>query len=558
MTEQDRALLLLGNRKSLIRVDLLDSDFEVIEELSGHVISLSLTISATSDIRRVCNMQMHVENKADLSSTSQRIWYNNLIQIHHGINDGNTTHWFLLGSFLLNENSYTYNATTQELSMDLVDMMAAATEIRGSQIGGGGVKIEAGQNIRSAFIATVSEFSPFSRFDVVEFEDTIPYDLEFQATDYPYAVLKKMLELFPLYQMFYTVDGTFTVAPIPDGIDDPVAIPAEVMDELIISEKRTNSAKDVKNTTELFGREINADYTAVEVETVGDSYHLTISDEFKVLEAGSTISFTPTTASITGQKIKVQDLPEYEVYEVQIGGGEVPIAAGAMEADVHYVVRYANSKFYLQGESAIRVIVQEVSVQPTPQQIEDFKTATACRNVRFIVNPESPFAADKIGALKQVLKDGEYAGINTNSLAFERALFENYKKARLTDTLEIESLFVPTLDVNTKIQYRDLTGFPYEESATFSISEDGYLHTNRATLIQYLESNIVGGELVITEKDGFDKSIVRSLEFNMESQELIADFNISLNTMLVQEISIDFANYTMTVSGARFYPYYPF
>ena len=58
--------------------------------------------------------------------------------------------------------------------MDLVDMMAAATEIRGSQIGGGGVKIEAGQNIRSAFIATVSEFSPFSRFDVVEFEDTIP------------------------------------------------------------------------------------------------------------------------------------------------------------------------------------------------------------------------------------------------------------------------------------------------------------------------------------------------------------------------------------------------
>ena len=313
MTEQDRALLLLGNRKSLIRVDLLDSDFEVIEELSGHVISLSLTISATSDIRRVCNMQMHVENKADLSSTSQRIWYNNLIQIHHGINDGNTTHWFLLGSFLLNENSYTYNATTQELSMDLVDMMAAATEIRGSQIGGGGVKIEAGQNIRSAFIATVSEFSPFSRFDVVEFEDTIPYDLEFQATDYPYAVLKKMLELFPLYQMYYTVDGTFTVAPIPDGIDDPVAIPAEVMDELIISEKRTNSAKDVKNTTELFGREINADYTAVEVETVGDSYHLIISDEFKVLEAGSTISFTPTTASITGQKIKVQDLPEYEV-----------------------------------------------------------------------------------------------------------------------------------------------------------------------------------------------------------------------------------------------------
>ena len=36
---------------------------------------------------------------------------------------------------LLDTDSYTYDATTSELSMGLVDMMAATTEVRGSQIG---------------------------------------------------------------------------------------------------------------------------------------------------------------------------------------------------------------------------------------------------------------------------------------------------------------------------------------------------------------------------------------------------------------------------------------
>lgn len=555
MTVQDRALLLLGNRGSRVRVDLLDTDFELIEELVGHVISLSPTISSTSDIRRICSLQMHIENKANLSSMSQRIWYDNLIRVYHGIDDGNTVHWYMLGTFLLNENSYTYDAKTQEVTLGLVDMMSAATEIRGSQIGAGGVKIPAGESVRDAFIATVSAFSPFARFNVVEFPDTVPYDLEFQPTDYPYAILSKLLELWPLYQMYYSVDGIFTVDVIPDGIDDPIEIPSDVMDEIIISEKRSNSAKDVRNTTELFGREINADYTAEACETASGVYNLTISTDFEVLGAGSTYSFTPDSASIVGQQIKVQDLPEYPIYEQANDGTEAPLAAGVMEADVHYVVRYAANKFYLQGESQIRVIVQEVSREQTPEEIAAFKEANACRNVRFIVNPDSPFAADKIGTWRQVLKDGEYAGIYTNSLAYERAVFENYKKTRLQDSAEIQCLLIPFLDVNQKIEYHE---FNSSHPNSLTITKSGELATSDIDIASNLRFEIIDGELYRVEISNNANTHVSGLVFSVSDDTLEVDGLSNPNVVLVQEISPDYNNYTMTLRCVKFYPYYPF
>lgn len=554
MTEADQTLLLLGNRSSHIRVDLLDSNFTLIEELVGHVISLSPTISSTSDIRRVCSLQMHIENKADLSSMSQRIWYDNLIQIYHGINDGNATTWYLLGTYLLNENSYTYDAATQEVTLGLVDMMAAATEIRGSQLGGGGVKILAGQNVREAFIATISAFSPFARFSVVEFADTVPYDLEFQPTDYPYAILTKLLELWPLYQMYYSVDGTFTVDLIPDGIEDPVEIPAEVMDQIIISEKRTNSAKDIRNTTELIGHEINADYTATECVTVEGSYNLTIGEAFSVLEAGGTYSFTPDTDSVSGQTITVQTLPAYPIYELANDGTETALAAGAMIADVPYVVRYSASKFYLQGESVIRVIVQEVSEEPTAEEIAAFKTANACRNVQFVVNPDSPFAADVIGTMRQVLKDGEYADIYTTNLAFERALFENYKKTRLQDSVEIQCLLIPFLDVNQKIEY---TEFDSSKPTSLTIT-DGELITTDSDIATHLSFYIDGENLYQAESSTISNSHVSDLDFTIDAPNLEVDGVSGTNVVLVQEINMDFKAYTMTLQCVKFFPYYPF
>lgn len=554
MTEVEKARLLLQNRRSLVKMELYNSAGTLIDDLSGNVVTLSPTISSTSDIRRTCAVTLHMENRAQMNQLSARTWYGNTVRLYHGIDDYSTVTWYSLGYYLVSDNSFVYNATTQEVSLNLVDLMASVTDIHGNQIGGTGLTIPAGESIRDAFIAIITEFTPYRAFDVVEFPDVIPYDLEFDSTSYPYAALVAMLDLFPLYEMYFSSEGVFTVKEITAGYDEPIDILPDVMNPIIISENKTNSAKDIKNTTELFGMDINADYTATTCTTSGNTYNLVFSAPLTTLEAGSTYSFTPSTTNVANMRIKVSELASLPLHVREIGGAEPAISAGAMLAGFHYVISYSDSKFYLRGESQIHVIVQEVAVMPNSAEIAAFKTANACNNVKFIVNPDSPFAADVIGMRKQVLKDGEYADIYTTNLAFERAMFENYKKVRLNDTVELETFLLPNIDVNQKIQYGQVGGFPFDTSSALSIT-GAYLTTPHNPIKAKMHSKIVDGNLVI-ETD--DESFLSDATFTRASNDLAVTYDTQSNTILVKEVSFDFAAYTMRVQGQNFYPYFPF
>ncbi len=70
----------------------------------------------------------------------------------------------------------------------------------------------------------------------------------------------------------------------------------------------------------------------------------------------------------------------------------------------------------------------------------------------------SPFAIDKIGYRPQIKSGGEYENITSSTLATERAEYENWLVSRLTDTTTLETVIIPFLDVNQKIQYRNSKG----------------------------------------------------------------------------------------------------
>ena len=141
---------------------------------------------------------------------------------------------------------------TSDLSMNLVDMMAATMDVRGSQIGSG-ILIPYEANARAAILATVANFSPFAFYDVDELPDVIPFDQEFEPGAYPYTILRQLLDLYPYYDMYYSPDGVFTVKPIPTGIGDDVLVDKSFMDQIIISERRSGSMRNIKNTTEIWG-----------------------------------------------------------------------------------------------------------------------------------------------------------------------------------------------------------------------------------------------------------------------------------------------------------------
>lgn len=455
MTEKDARLLFAPNKRITIKLELLDSYYQVIENLQGKATQFSMNVSSDSDIRRTASITLMVEEAEMAQGISKKVWLDNMVRAYALIEDveEGESEEYLIGSFLFTESAYSYDATTQELSLNLVDMMASATSARGSQIGYD-LLIPYGSNMRGALISTVARFSNFKRYDVPEFEDAVYYDVEVPRGSYGHTALTALMAMYPTYQMFYDREGVFVVSPIPTKIEDPVEIDADIMDNILIAEKKNESMTDVANVIEIWGDELEPDYVATECVRNGRDYNLTIPAEIESLEVNSIYSFTPDENNLEGQRISVNGKISIPVYIHSGDGTETPISADAIKKDINYCVQYAgNDKFYFMGESLIHVIAKEVLEEPSEEEKERQRNLDGCEDIIWVVNPLSKYAIEKLGEIKRVYSDGDYVDIYTTQLGFERAKYELWKKTRQQDTVTLQTLLIPTLDVNMKIAY---------------------------------------------------------------------------------------------------------
>ena len=456
-------------KQTSMRIQLLDDAYNVVEQMSGKLLSLGMTVSADSAIRRVVNASMTIDDTEALGASYFGAWMNKMVRIQYGIEDRSAgeTRWFLLGSFLFAESGYQIDIGNRALSINLADMMSAATQERGSQIGTD-MEYVAGTSMGGALAATVARFSRYKRYDIVEFEDVVPYDVEVPRGSYPYEAMDKLVSLYPWYEQFYSTDGVYTVRKIPTAMDEPAVMTAEQMKKIVISENSRVNYGEVKNVTEIWGREIDPGYTAKSCALNNGTYILTIHDTYEKYEEGSLIAFKPDRSNAGACKLRVQELDAYPIY-TQAGDGTL----SEMEADFFipgrsYVVKYADEKFILQGEEIIHAMCMEYTKRPSNAKMQELKAFNDCENIMIIVNPSSIFACDVIGEARQVLYDGDYTNIDTTQLAYERAAYENWKSTRIIETLTLETLFVPWLDVNQKVMY---TLIATGETAQYVIQE---------------------------------------------------------------------------------------
>lgn len=463
-TQRDIDLAFSHNKRVRIKAILLDDNYQEIEELTGRVKANSYSVSSESDIRRTCTLTMVIDDKTSINYNFELTWIKRMVELSCGIFDYGAGDyvWYKLGSMLMTDGSTNFSATTQEVSLSLVDLMASMTDSRGSQIGAQTL-ISAGTSIKGAVESTVAEFSPFKRTSVPDFPDSVPYDITSNVGDYPRDILKALVDLFPYYEMFYDVDGVFTVREIPMKIEEPVDTGADVIDIALLSDKseqRSVKFSNVKNTVEIWGQSLDAHYTASSCTSSGNRYDLFIADTFETLTVCDTFSFTPDVTSVAGQTLKIQETNEYQIYTQAGNNSYTPIAAGAMTAGIPYVVMYSNDRFVLQGELEIHVIAQEIDVEPSVTAKNNYRDDNDCRNVKWVVNPGAPFACTETATthridreIKIVLEGGEYSNIHTTQLAYERASYELWLRTRLQDAVTLEMIYMPWMEVNDKIEY---------------------------------------------------------------------------------------------------------
>ena len=438
-----------------IKLEILNFQYNVVDEISGNLTSMSVNIDSESDLRRSCNLTFVVTDASFDVKAGNRIWLDKFCRPWVGYENIYTgkIQWYNQGIYLINAPSWRYNATTHELSLDGLDLASKLTGLRNGELEGIPTKIPAGSSVREAMIAAI-ELAGFTKYTISECKDVdgniiaVPNDIEIAQGGTVWNIVTQLRDILPRYETFFDVDGVFIYQPIPTGSGDPVIIDDTIWPNLLIDESINNDFESVKNYIEVYGRTLDPSYFSTNTTYSGSTLSLTVADYPTALTDNTIVGFTtPSTGDISatgGISLKMNSLTASVLYEY---GTNNPVTH--LDNETYYVAYY-NQGWYLMGHQ-----------QPVGIAYDD--------------NPDSPFYINgSIGRIRHVLYGGEYENITSDKLALERAKYELWKSTRLQDSITLTSIPNPWLDVNVLISHA-IRGKSQENAAQYiikSISTD--------------------------------------------------------------------------------------
>lgn len=438
-----------------IKLEILNFQYNVVDEISGNLTAMSVNIDSESDLRRSCNLTFVVTDASFDVKAGNKIWLDKFCRPWVGYENIYTgkIQWYNQGIYLINAPSWRYNATTHELSLAGLDLASKLTGLRNGELEGIPTKIPAGSSVREAMIAAI-ELAGFTKYTISECKDVdgniiaVPNDIEIAQGGTVWNIVTQLRDILPRYETFFDVDGVFIYQPIPTGSGDPVIIDDTIWPNLLIDESINNDFESVKNYIEVYGRTLDPSYFSTNTTYSGSTLSLTVADYPTALTDNTIVGFTtPSTGDISatgGISLKMNSLTASVLYEY---GTNNPVTH--LDNETYYVAYY-NQGWYLMGHQ-----------QPVGIAYDD--------------NPDSPFYVNgSIGRIRHVLYGGEYENITSDKLALERAKYELWKSTRLQDSITLTSIPNPWLDVNVLISHA-IRGKSQENAAQYiikSISTD--------------------------------------------------------------------------------------
>lgn len=282
LTQNQIDVLSQNLRKKRIRIELLDFNLKVVDNIEGLAIGGSITANANNDIRRSGTIQMAIPFNASASnfldqldgftvSAGGKIWLDKNIKIYVGIDDlqaNDEVVWYKLGVFLINKPTRTFSGDEFSISFECVDLMARLTGLRQGQLTGTTILIEKGYyekdesgnpiyvktRLLDALVSTIRDLAGISKYIISpippEYE-YLPYDIKVGVGSTVYNILKELMNIISTWQMFFDLDGILVISPIPS---DKQGIIYPLEEAQYIEDKNSYDFENVKNQIVVYGR----------------------------------------------------------------------------------------------------------------------------------------------------------------------------------------------------------------------------------------------------------------------------------------------------------------
>ena len=286
--------------KKYIRLELLDFQYNIVDELSGNMTKCSINVDSNSDLRRSCDLGFVVTTSTFDIKAGSKLWLDKFCRPYVGYENMRTgeIQWYNQGIYLVNNPQWSYNASTNEISMQALDLMSKLTGLRNGNLEGIPTVIAKDENVREAIIKTI-ELGGFTKYICEECKTKdgtivpVPYDIEIDVGGTVYDILTGLRDIMPNYQIYFDINGVFHYEPIPLAYDDPVLIDDDLFNNVLISENINTDFESVKNYVEVLGHTWDVDYYSPSESTTvsGGTITPTFAD-LKALEDGTAVGIT--------------------------------------------------------------------------------------------------------------------------------------------------------------------------------------------------------------------------------------------------------------------------
>lgn len=459
-TTTDLRILQQSKIQISTKVQLLNQNKKPIEEIQGYVTAGNITIDAESDIRRTASITMYPSLEGYDLTEQTALWYNKYIRIYLGFYDlrSKTVVWYCIGTFLSTKRSFAYDTETNELTISLSDLMAELDGTKNGQLSDITTTIPEGEILRDAMIATITLCNCVTDYIVEEMgtyydtenNNTVPYDLEFSAGDNILSIITSLRDLYPAWETFFDVYGTFYCQMIPTCENDDAVLDSNDMETVdIYSESIDIDDTNIKNVVKVVGQVLDVDRYADSCVTSNSVYNVTI-ESYEEYTTNDYIAINVDSANTEGQEININSIGDISIYNLSTND---LLEADTMKPGQTYVFKYLDGIMWYLGQYQVTAVAMLVSAEPDVDTKANHVTLYNCNNISYVVNPDSPYTIENFGTYLDVKTGGDYENIYSDSLATEQAEYDLWLEARLTDSITIETSIIPFLDVNQKIGY---------------------------------------------------------------------------------------------------------